>query len=68
MALTSPYLDSEYVLARDPDKNLVEILMAKFPDREVVYFWNGQFTPSLFGYVPEKSDGETGIEAVKHNP
>lgn len=65
MALTSPYLDSEYILARDPEQELVEILMAKFPDREVVYFWNGQFTPSLFGYVPQTDKDKPNSEVVK---
>jgi hypothetical protein len=63
MALTSPYLDSEYILARDPDEELVEILMAKFPDREVVYFLNGQCVPSLVGFVP--SDGGKDGAGVK---
>lgn len=65
MALTSPYLDSEYILARDPNQELVETLMAKFPDREVVYFWNGQFTPSLFGYVPHENNAGPDIEEVR---
>lgn len=53
MALTSPYLDSEYILARDPDRIHVDALKAMFPDRDVVYYTNGQFSPGLVGYVPD---------------
>lgn len=49
MALTSPYLDSEYVLLRDPDMVNVERLKAMFPNHDIVYFKDGQFLPSLSG-------------------
>ncbi len=51
MALTSPYLDSEYILARDPDRVNVDALKAMFPDRDVVYYANGQFSPGLVGLI-----------------
>lgn len=47
MAATSPYLDSEYVLARDPDRNTAERLIAMFPGYQVVYYQEGEFKPEL---------------------
>ncbi|PJF44162.1 MAG: hypothetical protein CUN55_05375 [Phototrophicales bacterium] len=44
MALTSPYLDSEYVLARDRYNTVRDRLLEMFPNREVIYHYNGQFT------------------------
>lgn len=49
MALTSPYLDSEYVLLRDPTTQNTERLKAMFPNHDIVYFKDGQFLPSLNG-------------------
>ncbi|NDJ85283.1 MAG: phospholipid carrier-dependent glycosyltransferase [Chloroflexi bacterium] len=46
MALTSPYLDSEYILARDPDRVLLPQILARFPDYQVVYYADGQFMPA----------------------
>ncbi len=43
MALTNPYLDSEYVLARDPDGSYTQALVERFKDRKVVIYRDGTF-------------------------
>ncbi len=47
MGVTSPFRDSEIVLARDPDGDLQERLRAEWSDREVIYLVNGHFTHDL---------------------
>lgn len=47
MALTSPYLDSEYILARDTRMEWLPALVARFPEREVVYYVDGHFRKTL---------------------
>lgn len=42
MAETSPYLDSDIVLARDPDSAVLDVLLRQWPDREVVYYVEGR--------------------------
>lgn len=39
LALSSPYFDSEYLLARDKDKINTPLLIERFADREVIYFY-----------------------------
>jgi hypothetical protein len=46
MGVTSPYLDSEYVLVRDPYETRMEMLLEMFPSREVVYHHEGRFFPT----------------------
>lgn len=43
MAMTSPYLDTEYVLARDPDGSYTAGLLERFKDRQVVIYRDGVF-------------------------
>ncbi len=43
MAMTSPYLDTEYVLARDPDGSYTADLLERFKDRQVVIYRDGVF-------------------------
>ncbi len=42
MAVTSPYLDSDIVLARDPDEATLQILLKQWWDRDVLYYVEGQ--------------------------
>lgn len=44
MAVTDPYLDSDIVLARDPDQSNLDTLLAQWRDREKLFFVNGEFT------------------------
>ena len=53
MGVTSPYLDSEYVVARDPNETRIDKLLEMFPDREVVWHYDGLFLPARVGYVEE---------------
>ncbi len=62
MALTSPYLDSEYVLVRDPNNENVDVLLAMFPDREVVYYIDGEYVPALVGWQP--APDESTVQAT----
>lgn len=43
MALTSPYLDTEYILARDPDGQYTDDLLERFPGREILIYRDGRF-------------------------
>jgi hypothetical protein len=47
MAVTVPTLDSEIVLARDPDANTLDRLLDQWPDREKIYFVGGQLRYTL---------------------
>lgn len=44
MAVTSPFRDSEIVLARDTSASNADTLRAQFPEREVIYLIDGAFT------------------------
>jgi 4-amino-4-deoxy-L-arabinose transferase-like glycosyltransferase len=44
MAVTDPHLDSDIVLARDPTRSTLAMLLAQWTDREVIYFVDGTFT------------------------
>lgn len=46
MALTDPYLDSDIVLARDPDQRYLDDLLARWPDREKLFYVEGIFRSS----------------------
>lgn len=56
MALTSPYLDGEYVLARDRYDSEHDRLLEMFPNREVIYQTNGQFTRIYHDEAVEQSE------------
>jgi len=45
MGVTSPFRDSEIVLARDANRSEAERLRAEYPEREVLYLIDGQFMP-----------------------
>ncbi|MBN1678933.1 MAG: phospholipid carrier-dependent glycosyltransferase [Anaerolineae bacterium] len=47
MAITTPARDSDIVLARDPDEWSVDDILAQWPDREVIYFVDGELTYTL---------------------
>ena len=44
MAVTDPHLDSDIVLARDPDQANLDTLLAQWPDREKLFFVNGEYS------------------------
>jgi hypothetical protein len=44
MAVTDPYLDSEIVLARDPDQRYLDTLRARWSDREQLFFFDGRLS------------------------
>lgn len=52
MALTSPYLDTEYVLARDPDGTYTENLLKQHPNRLVITYRDAVFAR----YEPPKNE------------
>ncbi len=45
MAVTSPYLDSDIVLARDPDGRNLDVLRHRWADREIIVLMEGRFAP-----------------------
>jgi hypothetical protein len=47
MAVTDPYRDSDIVLARDPDKAHLDTLLAQWPDREKLFYVDGEFMYTL---------------------
>jgi 4-amino-4-deoxy-L-arabinose transferase-like glycosyltransferase len=47
MAITDPYLDSDIILARDPDKRYLDDLLAQWPDREKLYYMGGTYSATL---------------------
>ncbi|MBN1200941.1 MAG: glycosyltransferase family 39 protein [Anaerolineae bacterium] len=47
MAVTSPFRDSDIVLARDPDKWNLGALLDQWPDRELIYYFDGALMASL---------------------
>jgi hypothetical protein len=56
MALTSPSLDSEYILVRDPEEyslrpetNFLAHLIARFPEYQIVFYRAGEFSRGTAG-------------------
>jgi hypothetical protein len=47
MAVTSPYRDSDIVLARDPDQYNLRVLQLQWADREVILLTDGIFSPAV---------------------
>ena len=44
MAVTDPHLDSDIVLARDPDQNSLDTLLSQWSGREKLFLVNGEYT------------------------
>ncbi len=44
MAVTDPFIDSDIVLARDPDAKYLDEILSRWPDREHIFLIDGEFT------------------------